>query len=517
MIITRLLGGLGNQLFQYAVARRLAHKLNVELKIDKFQFNNYKLRNYQLDDFNIKENFATVDDINYVINKSNPQVTHYGMERNIATEGFLPEVLNYPDNIYFVGDWQCEKYFSDIEPIIRHEFTLKPELMEEVSNWANKIHSAECPVSLHIRHGDYAFDPKFRHLFGILPLNYYRDCVETLKKSFNNITLFVFSDDMEWVKSNLKLDVAMEFVENVPRDSEEIYLMSLCKHNIIANSSFSWWGAWLNNNPNKQVFVPDPWFRMSVGHKDIVPSHWTKIPVDFNQEPDLKTKPIFSIIIVANENEHNLSKCLENILSQSFKSYEIILICDDKVNDFARICGYVNNRRNNINLIKLNQEINKYAAWNIGIKFAKGDYILMLTGNDLILSNTLHTMYFANERTKADVLHSYGYFVEDEAGNVSIINKKFNVNIDEPFKDLKSNARLNIADDKKLNFWADNKINKLLSTKIFKRNFLIDNKIHFKHTLNDNAGNLFLIECLFHSSNYFLVPQAFYISPNKSE
>ena len=508
MIITKMLGGLGNQMFQYAVGRRLAYHLNTNLKIDKSPFDSYTIRKFQLDDFNIKEDFATTEEIKSIIEKSQQNITSRGLERNISAQGFMPEVLDYPDDTYLVGDWQCENYFIDIENVIREEFTLKKELLPDINHWIDKINSTNCAVALHIRHGDYAFDPKFRHLFGILPINYYKTCVDMLKKKFGAITVFIFSDDLEWVKANLNLNVPMEFVDDVPRDSEEIYLMSLCKHNIIANSSFSWWGAWLNRNPNKKVFVPDPWFRMPVGHKDIVPKNYTKVTVDFNQGPDIDIPPVFSFVIFIENEASTIVQTFDSILSQNYKFYEVIIIDNNSTDRSSKICNQIAKKRPNFHYKRIeNDKINKFVAWNMGIDISQGKYILFLTGKDWILPNALHILYFVNESINADVLHSIGYFKEDSNGNFTIANRKFNLSVDEPFRELKDTIHFNVQEDQKIKIWTYGKLNTLISAKMFKRNFLIENAIKFKEKIQNNVEELFLMECSCCTSRYFVTPQ----------
>ena len=238
MVIVNIRGGLGNQLFEYAAARSLAHRLNTELKIDKVTSENNKFRPYSLNEFNITGVPATSEDFKHIEEVTRIRQADYGVDGKDKISFF-----DYPDDIYLRGYFLSEKFFADIPNIIREEFTLKIPLKNRAGKagfWEQKINSAECSVSLHIRHGDYIHDPNANKGFGIIPLEYYYDCLNILKQNFNNITVFVFSDDLNWVKRNLKLDVAVEFVEGCEKDVEEFCLMSLCQHNIIANSTFSW-------------------------------------------------------------------------------------------------------------------------------------------------------------------------------------------------------------------------------------------------------------------------------------
>src|SRR5690606_26072631 len=118
-------------------------------------------------------------------------------------------------------------------------------------------------VSLHVRRGDYVQLQSAHNFHGVLPLTYYKRAILLLKEKLERFTIFVFSDDLDWVRSNLQAETPVVYVDYRSDDktATDLALMSLCKHNIIANSSFSWWGAWLNRNPGKQVIAPKPWFR----------------------------------------------------------------------------------------------------------------------------------------------------------------------------------------------------------------------------------------------------------------
>lgn len=334
MIIVNLGGGLGNQLFQYAIGRRLAHKLGTELKLDltsaKVSLNPKGHGHYRLGDFNITENIATPEEI-----------------ARVKANGIIPPPLpNLEDcqrDIFIQGHWfHGEEAFNEIADIIRKELTLKNPLHTNSAAWKKKIIAAECSIALHIRRGDYLRGGGI-HIVGSIPLIYYRTCVAELQKNFPNVTAFVFSDDLNWVRENLKLDVPTEFVADCESDNEEFYLMSLCKHIAIANSTFSWWAAWLNPNPNKKVFAPNPWTRSGLWNNGISES-WTKVAVDFEDLP-ADYPPLLSIIVYVKNNASNLRLLLSSILSQTFKDFELILIDDGSTDGSEHFCRQVSSNR----------------------------------------------------------------------------------------------------------------------------------------------------------------------------
>jgi Glycosyl transferase family 11 len=297
VIIVKLIGGLGNQMFQYAAARRLASFHNTSLKLDVFflqgKQKGYKPRRYELHHLNITATIASSFEVAQLSGKGR-SILQTGFVRflqrmklaklypNVIAEPhyhFDPALLHAKDNAYLTGYWQSEKYFSDIQEIIRRDFTAKKPLEGKNLELAKKIWSPQS-VSLHIRRGDYVSNPQTMKLHQACGMDYYQQCVDYLSRQIKAPHFFIFSDDPMWVSKNLNLGVPFTFVDhNPPKNGyEDLRLMSLCKHHIIANSSFSWWGAWLNQNPGKIVLAPKKWFN-SVGYntKGLIPDEWLKI------------------------------------------------------------------------------------------------------------------------------------------------------------------------------------------------------------------------------------------------
>lgn len=295
MIIVKLMGGIGNQMFQYATARRLAHIHNTNLKLDLSWFDTAitanTCRSYVLDKFMIKDCYATIKEIKELtIQKSgivrslitiffrrDPVVApSYVKEKQF---NFEPEVLQLPDNVYLDGYWQSDNYFADIDNIIRTEFTVHTIQQGRNLELAELISSSNS-VSLHMRRGDYVSNPETRKFHGTCDLNYYYRCTEQLTKKVKEPHFFVFSDDNDWVRDNLKLPYTTTLVDHNGEDKnyEDLRLMSQCKHHIIANSSFSWWGAWLCNNPEKIIFAPRKWFNVDyLNSTRLMPESWCRV------------------------------------------------------------------------------------------------------------------------------------------------------------------------------------------------------------------------------------------------
>jgi hypothetical protein len=292
MIIVKLSGGLGNQMFQYAAGRRLALMHDVQLKCDLSGFAatapGDTPRNYALDAFRLEADFASPEETRRLLGTSGklvrsitgkmlpPGMRTFFKERKT---GFDPDFLKLGSNIYLEGFWQSEKYFNHISETILSDFTLRNALNGKNLETAEKIRSSES-VSLHIRRGDYVSNPVTASYHGSCTQDYYRKAVEHISERCGSINLFIFSDAPDWVSKNLQLPCPMNLVTHNGENSacEDMRLMSLCRHNIIANSSFSWWGAWLNRNHNKLVVAPSNWFKQqNIDTSDLVPAGWHRI------------------------------------------------------------------------------------------------------------------------------------------------------------------------------------------------------------------------------------------------
>ena len=259
MIEINLKGGLGNQMFQYATAKNLSIKYKTNLVLNTEYFSNIPKgdvpRKYQLDIFNIDKNIKIKETINPV-KKLWQKVTlkFFGEKIQVPIANFLLKIgLSAKLNGYF----QRENYFKDIRDTLLKEFTLKKEISEETKKIKNQIETSES-VAVNIRRGDY-LRPDYMKIYGTCNMEYYNKAIEYIKGKIPNPLFCIFSDDPEWVKKEFKMDNAIFAGNDILKDYEQMYLLTICKHNIIANSSFAWWGAWLNQNKNKIVIGPKMW------------------------------------------------------------------------------------------------------------------------------------------------------------------------------------------------------------------------------------------------------------------
>ncbi len=273
--IVRFKGGLGNQMFQYAFYLSLKKRhpftwfsLDLEESLychSGFQLDTithaHTLKKYKLYCF-IKKTFPKLIKHSYKI------IQEYSLEyrKEYLTQ---KHILSLYD-----GYWQSEKYFTNISSKVRKSFCFRKEFLNEQSKRLLATLHKNTTVSVHIRRGDYL---NLTNRLGICNLEYYDNAIKYIKERINHPQFIIFSDDMPWVKEHLHEPDATYVDWNQGKDSwQDMYLMSQCSHNIVANSSFSWWGAWLNDNPDKIVIAPKKWFCYSPNY-DILPPNWISL------------------------------------------------------------------------------------------------------------------------------------------------------------------------------------------------------------------------------------------------
>ena len=284
MIVTRLEGGLGNQLFQYAIGRHLSIKNNTGLVLDT---SNYLIdknnRHYELCRYKIKAKTANI--ITWIFVRLGkyiiPQITQnlrlpikYVKERN---NYFNKEILTEQRNIILDGYWQSEEYFKDIRDIILDDLTLLSSPDKENEKMLKRINNSNS-VSLHVRRADYVSNPLLQKYHGNLTPEYYNKAINAICDRLTDPEFFIFSDEPGWCKRNIITNLPHTYVDiNGPdKAPEELRLMSACNHFIIANSSFSWWAAWLAEKAGTIIIAPKRWYSEKA-EGDIVPKRWLRI------------------------------------------------------------------------------------------------------------------------------------------------------------------------------------------------------------------------------------------------
>lgn len=285
MIVVKVFGGLGNQMFQYAFGKKLSVSKNIPLKLDIDWFKENKTstkREFLLSKLNTHFELTSPTDLkNYfgpslikrLIRKINKYLP-YRLRTIIYEKKFTYDKKKekISKNTYLAGYWQSEKYFSSISNILRLEFALKSPLSVRATQYLDAISCCNS-VSIHIRHGDYLINKSHE----ICSIEYYDKAISFIYKNVVDPHFFIFSDDIAWIKNNFSKINNSTIIE-LGVDTEELILMKSCKHNIIANSTFSWWGAWLNTYKDKIVIAPRKWFiDECMKTDDLIPDTWIKI------------------------------------------------------------------------------------------------------------------------------------------------------------------------------------------------------------------------------------------------
>lgn len=286
MIIVKIVGGLGNQMFCYAYAKALEQKGN-KVKIDISAYDTYKIHGgFQLDNYyiNLEESSSLENSKYYKNNFLSKVLRKIGFSNsNIIEENSLlfdDKLLEIKDNNYVSGYFQCEGYFINIREILLEQFSINSNVAQYTKKIKKEILVTNNCCSIHVRRGDFINNLN-KNIHGSCTLEYYKKAEEIIKLKDINVKFFIFSDDIQWCKNNFEIDNAIYVKTEEDRlPHEDMYLMSLCKYNIIANSSYSWWAAWLNKNDDKLVIAPKRWFiddNLERQSKDIVCKEWQKL------------------------------------------------------------------------------------------------------------------------------------------------------------------------------------------------------------------------------------------------
>lgn len=279
-VTVTLSGGLGNQMFQLAAGRALALREKANLSADITPLLRYGQRAYGLGDFQLGT---------HVRLQAGAGSRRFGRLRRLARKIFMGEQLfkeasfAYDDRILQVkaparldGYFQSERYFSDAAAEIRADFMPRQDKIGVINELADRVLPKQPSVSLHVRRGDYT-DPAIMRIHGLMGADYYERALELVANKAGPCVVCVFTDDPAWVRDNLRLPPDARYVSEHTRSAmDDLVLMSRCSHHITANSSFSWWGSWLNPSENKVVVSPARWFQPDSGidARDLRPQSW---------------------------------------------------------------------------------------------------------------------------------------------------------------------------------------------------------------------------------------------------
>jgi len=302
MVIVKIIGGFGNQLFQYAAGRALSLHLKTELKLDfSFFDTEEKKKVLRLNVFNLPYTVAEKNDyrniknlekplfVKRILNKIGIRIPPFYKSSHIFEENILTifdKKQQNNQNFYiegWLGDEQC---FINIRDLLLKELNINTILDEENNKIKSQI-DATNSIAIHVRRGDYLKNAYFK----TLPIEYYIKAINEIIQKIRNPHFFFFSDDIDWVKNNFLHIENSNFIENNNKkdtqwstkgDVEDLMLIKSCKHQIIANSTYSWWGAWLNNNSDKLVYYPEQWFENTTAQTNFesnkfIPKNWNKI------------------------------------------------------------------------------------------------------------------------------------------------------------------------------------------------------------------------------------------------
>lgn len=281
MIYVRLKGGLGNQLFQYAAGRAAAIRAGKKLfLIDSFLHQKAEAtkRDYGLSPYShsgeLSQNYEILANGILRFLPVFPGV-HICRER-LGADPLSLQLAGHK-SVLLDGYWQSEKYFSDYSDVIRSDLKVNSSLLTQdvqslsLSAKMNGVNS----ISIHVRRGDYLANKKIFEKHGVLDVSYYLKAISVFKKIYESPVFFVFSDDIEWCKEQfVGEDFFFVDASSATPAWRDVYLMSQCSNNIIANSSYSWWGAWLNPNKDKIVVYPRCWYSKSYPSIDLIPFGW---------------------------------------------------------------------------------------------------------------------------------------------------------------------------------------------------------------------------------------------------
>lgn len=389
----KLMGGLGNQMFQYATGLALAKKNKTSLFLDltflqdKTPRPTFTPRDYALNIFPLHEGCALIENAQAIPSGLTPAI-----EKNFS---FEPKIVELPAGVLLEGYWQSPRYFEDIKSELRGAFALAPKLEKNREELAAQIESKNS-VCLHVRRGDMVHNAHTASVHGACTLGYYQEACDVVARRIPDAHFYIFSDDPVWCQTNdLTRGRPNTLVSQVGQSNSsavDFYLMRACKHFIIANSTFSWWAAYLGGIADKLVIVPEPWFsNPDLDTLDLIPREWVRLCR--NPGPvvgEATSVPLVSVIVPCYKQAHFLPAAIESVVAQTFFDWELIIVNDGSPDDTTRVATEIiacHPHRKIRLIVQANGGLAR--ARNAGIKAATGKYILPLDSDDKLAPECL--------------------------------------------------------------------------------------------------------------------------------
>ncbi len=460
MNYVQIMGGLGNQLFQYVYSKYLENKtgrtsvLFAGIYGANVEKTAITARDFSLDKFNT----------HYDIITEIPSYDH------VETDDFANSVSKLTDNIFFNGYWQNKEYFFTVRDSMIDDLTLRPEyITDEMSSIADKMENCES-VSIHLRHSDY-LNQYNSGIFEYLSPEYYKKAVNHLISVLGHKpVLYIFSDDYDYISFYMTdfCDCETHIMEP-RRNYEDLYLMSKARHHVIANSTYSWWGAMLSTCRDGITIAPTYWYK-DKKTPDLYPDSWITIN---NKDDNARDKPLVSVIIPAYNVETYIDECLKSIALQTYgiANLEIILIDDASTDStFDHLQAFESAHEDNVILIRLDSNSGQGAARNIGLEYASGEYITYVDSDDLIDITLIEKLILSMEIHKCDMV---------ECGHKQFFERS-EAHID---KDLDKPVYLDLSENNISYFIALNCAKTAVWGRLYKKDFLIENNIRFEEGL----------------------------------
>ncbi|CAK0769444.1 alpha-1, 2-mannosyltransferase/rhamnosyltransferase [Gammaproteobacteria bacterium] len=388
-IIVKLMGGLGNQMFQFAAGLSLARKHAVRLKLDISFLNDktargFTQRDYSLDAFYLVPECETILSLDA---SSVPPVRY--VEKDFR---FDPAFFYLPVNTHLEGYWQSPKYFESIKAELLGAFGLRTGLPPAREALANKIR-LDTSICVHVRRGDMVHNAITHAFHGSCGLGYYQAACTLLARRFPDAHFYIFSDEPDWCRSvDLVNGNSCTIVSDGRSPAEDLYLMGLCRHFVIANSSLSWWAAYLGEHEHKFVIAPAPWFdNLSTDTSDLIPDNWIRLSKSPGAVPTEKNRaPLVSVVIPCYNQANYLPEAVASVANQTFSDWEIIIVNDgspDNTSEVMHSLAATYPEKQFVLLVKANGGLS--SARDAGMRVARGRFLLPLDADDQLAPSFL--------------------------------------------------------------------------------------------------------------------------------